>query len=35
MSQADEETAQHLKEMFGDTTHESLLTLIPEHQQNH
>ncbi|MDP9869125.1 MULTISPECIES: FAD-dependent oxidoreductase [Streptosporangium] len=35
MSQADDETAMHLKEMFGDTAYESLLTLIPEHQQDH
>ncbi|MEU0484530.1 FAD-dependent monooxygenase [Streptosporangium sp. NPDC006013] len=35
MSQAEDETAMHLKEMFGDTTYESLLALIPENQQDH
>lgn len=35
MSQADAETAMHLKEIFGDTTYESLIALTPEHQQDH
>ncbi|RBQ16632.1 FAD-dependent monooxygenase [Spongiactinospora rosea] len=35
MSQADDETAAHLKEMLGDTTYESLLAQIPEHLRDH
>ncbi|MFE9884645.1 hypothetical protein [Streptomyces scopuliridis] len=35
MSQADYETAKHLEETFGDTIPESLLALMPEHQQDH
>ncbi|MEU0569504.1 NAD(P)/FAD-dependent oxidoreductase [Nonomuraea sp. NPDC005983] len=35
MSQADDETAMHLKEMFGGTTYEGLLALLPENQQDH
>jgi 2-polyprenyl-6-methoxyphenol hydroxylase-like FAD-dependent oxidoreductase len=35
MSQADEETARHLEEMFGDAVPDSLLALTPEHGQGH
>ncbi|MFJ2868057.1 FAD-dependent oxidoreductase [Kitasatospora sp. NPDC087314] len=33
MSQADDETAKHLEETFGDTIPDSLLALMPDHQQ--
>ncbi|MCT2546849.1 MULTISPECIES: NAD(P)/FAD-dependent oxidoreductase [Streptomyces] len=35
MSQADDETSKHLEETFGDTVPESLLALMPSHQQSH
>lgn len=35
MSQADDETSKHLEETFGDTIPESLLALMPAHQQGH
>ncbi len=35
MSQADDETARHLEETFGDAIPESLRAMMPEHRQDH
>jgi hypothetical protein len=34
MGQADDETAEHLGEIFGGTIPESLLALLPDHRQD-